>query len=32
MMKAFCEDVRRWLKAHPQNVAAIHCKVRMFII
>eukprot|EP00455_Lapot_gusevi_P042412 TRINITY_DN5027_c0_g1_i2.p1 TRINITY_DN5027_c0_g1~~TRINITY_DN5027_c0_g1_i2.p1 ORF type:complete len:677 (-),score=171.29 TRINITY_DN5027_c0_g1_i2:49-1926(-) len=22
----FCQDVRAWFEAHPQNVAAIHCK------
>lgn len=26
MIHAFCTDLSSWLAAHPQNVAAIHCK------
>jgi phosphatidylinositol-3,4,5-trisphosphate 3-phosphatase/dual-specificity protein phosphatase PTEN len=26
VIAAFCEDVDSWLTAHPDNVAAIHCK------
>jgi phosphatidylinositol-3,4,5-trisphosphate 3-phosphatase/dual-specificity protein phosphatase PTEN len=27
MFLFFCKDVQEWLSAHPDNVAAIHCKV-----
>ena len=26
-MHGFCEDMRQWISAHPQNVTAVHCKV-----
>ena len=26
MVHVFCLDVRAWLEAHPENVAAVHCK------
>ena len=26
MVHVFCLDVRTWLEAHPENVAAVHCK------
>jgi phosphatidylinositol-3,4,5-trisphosphate 3-phosphatase/dual-specificity protein phosphatase PTEN len=26
MILPFCEDVHKWLSAHPQNIVAIHCK------
>lgn len=26
IMKGFCEDMDRWLGAHPLNVVAVHCK------
>lgn len=26
IIKLFCEDVKKWLSKHPDNVCAIHCK------
>ena len=28
MIHPFCLDVREWLERHPDNVCAVHCKVR----
>ncbi|GAU87978.1 hypothetical protein RvY_00755 [Ramazzottius varieornatus] len=26
LIKACCDDIDAWIKAHPENVAAVHCK------
>ena len=31
VVPAFCEDADAWLRAHPDNVIAVHCKVRSLV-